>query len=337
MKKILIIHTAFIGDVILSTPLIKKIKAKYADSEITYMTTPAGKAVLENNPLINEFIVYDKKKKNKGVKAMFKILSKLRKNRYDLAVLPHRYLRTNILAYFAGIKERIGYKSSEASFLLSKKVFYKKGEHEVERLLNLIEYENFQDKEIDLYPKEKEEKTVDGIWKEYGLEDKKNIVIAPGSRWKTKMWPIEYYNDLIEKLLKNEKNRIIVVGGKEEKDLSIKSVEGLVDLRGKTSLLDLAEIIKRSDILVSNDSSPLHIASAFDTFVIAIFGATVKELGFTPWTKNSIVVENAGLYCRPCGLHGGNSCPEKHFKCMLEIKADKIYKIINEKLEKDEV
>ena len=139
------------------------------------------------------------------------------------------------------------------------------------------------------------------------------------------MWPTEYYNELIEHLNSHKNIAIIIIGGNEEKELPIKVMDDILDLRGKTSLLEVTEVVSRADILVSNDSSPLHMGAAFDTFIIAIFGATVKELGFTPWTKNSIIIENKELNCRPCGLHGGNSCPEKHFKCMLDIKPKVIY------------
>ncbi len=102
----------------------------------------------------------------------------------------------------------------------------------------------------------------------------------------------------------------------------------------KTSLLQLAQLLKKSNMVITNDSSPIHIASAFETFVFAIFGATVKELGFTPWTPNSLLVENEGLYCRPCGLHGGDKCPEGHFRCMMELTPEMVYEKVLEVLEK---
>lgn len=325
MKKILIIHTAFIGDIILSTPLIKKIKAKYQDCSIDYLTTPAGTAVLKNNPNLDKIIAYDKKKSGKGIRGILKIVKELKKENYDIAVIPHRYLRSSLIVFLAGIKIRIGYNNSEGKVFLNKKIEYLKESHEVERLLNLIDLDGFEDKKLELYPSEQDKVKVENIWKKNELNNKKVIVIAPGTKWKTKMWPSEYYNELIQRLLINENLGIVIIGGQEEKELVMIKDKRVVDLRGETSLLEVAQVISKAEILVSNDSSPLHMAAAFDTFIIAIFGATVKELGFTPWTRKSIVIENKGLYCRPCGLHGGNSCPEKHFRCMLEIKSEEVY------------
>ncbi|MGL4567356.1 MAG: glycosyltransferase family 9 protein, partial [Fusobacteriaceae bacterium] len=105
------------------------------------------------------------------------------------------------------------------------------------------------------------------------------------------------------------------------------------DLRGKTTLLQLAELLKRSEIVVTNDSSPVHIASAFkNTHIIGIFGPTVEKFGFFPWSRNSQVLEVHGLECRPCAIHGGDRCPKKHFRCMLEITPEMVYEKIEEKL-----
>ena len=88
---------------------------------------------------------------------------------------------------------------------------------------------------------------------------------------------------------------------------------------------ELAELLRRSDLLISNDSAPIHIASAFDTYILAIFGPTTRDLGFFPYSRNSTVIEHHNLPCRPCGLHGGNRCPKKHFRCMLEITPQRVY------------
>ncbi|OQY09771.1 MAG: lipopolysaccharide heptosyltransferase II [Fusobacteriia bacterium 4572_132] len=326
MKKILIIHTAFIGDIVLSTPLIRAIKEKYKNSEIYYLTTPSGKAILKNNPNLKKIISYDKNGKDKGIKKLFDLIKVIKEERFDIAIIPHRYLKSSLIAFGGKIKERIGYSNSEGQMLLTDKIKYQKNIHEVQRLLSLIEEKNVSIKKnkIELYPGKKEIKKVDEIWKKYNLKGNKVIIIAPGSKWFTKMWPIEYYNELIKKLIQDENNKVILVGGNDEKDLKLIQDEKILNLIGKTSLLELAELLKKSDLLVGNDSSPLHIASAFNTKIIAMFGATTKSLGFYPWSKNSVVLENKNLECRPCGLHGGNTCPEKHFKCMREIKPEEV-------------
>lgn len=327
MKKILIIHTAFIGDIVLSTAFIKKLKEKYKKSEISYLTTPAGGAVLKNNPFLKEIIIYDKKGKDKGLKGAFKVAKNLKEYKFDMAIIPHRYLKSSMIAYLAGIKERIGYANSEGRVLLTKQVEYQKDQHEVKRLLSLIDVKikDINEAKLEMYPSKKEKENIDRIWIEKNLKKFKIVVLAPGSKWFTKMWPTEYFNELIKLLEKQEDIKVILIGGNDEKTLDLYQGKNTINLIAKTSLLDLAELLKRSDVLVTNDSSPIHIGVCFDIKVLAIFGATVKELGFYPWSKNSLLIENEELSCRPCGLHGGKSCPEKHFKCMKEIKAERVY------------
>jgi heptosyltransferase-2 len=327
MKKILIIHTAFIGDIILSTPLIKKIKAKYIEDGcvITYVTTPAGASILKNNPDLDEIIAYDKRGTHKGWKGLFLLGKRLNYKGFDEVIIPHRYIRSSILGKLTGAPTRIGYDNASGKFLLTKKIPYDKSKHEVEKLLSFVELDNFRDTELSLFPGGVEKEKIDKVWKENNLEGKKVILIAPGSRWFTKRWPLEYFNELLKKLTRNSEYKVVIIGGQEESMFNMYTDRNIVNLCGKTSLLDVAEICRRSDLIVTNDSSPIHIASAFSNIhIIAIFGATTKELGFFPWSKNSEVLENNELDCRPCGMHGGDKCPKGHFKCMLEIKPEMV-------------
>ncbi len=333
-KKILIFHTAFIGDIVLSTAMVKKIKANNINSKITYVTTPTGKAILANNPHIDEIIAYEKRGKDKGIKGMLNLSKRLKKEKFDIAYIPHRYLRSSLVVYLAGIKERIGYSNSEGKFLLTEKISYDKSKHEVEKLLSLVKGQDLVDNSLELFPSEEDRNYIEDIWKRNKLEEKKVVAVAIGSKWNTKRWPIEYFNSLIEKLEEIEDVRVVIIGGKDELELSLKYTEKSINMINKTSLLQLAQLLKKSYMVITNDSSPIHIGSAFDTFVFAIFGATVKELGFTPWTSNSLVVENEGLYCRPCGLHGGNECPEGHFRCMMELTPELVFERVLEVLEK---
>ena len=331
MKKILIIHTAFIGDIILSTPLIKKLKEanKEEGCSITYVTTPAGATLLKNNPDLEEVIAYDKRGANKGLKGLFLLGKRLNYKGFDEVIILHRYLRSSVLGKLTGAPIRIGYDNASGKFLLTKKIHYDKSKHEVEKILSFVDVENFNDTKLSLYPGEVEKEKIDEIWKMNNLKDKKIILIASGSKWFTKRWPLEYFNELLKKLVKNSDYRIILIGGQEESMFNMYTDKNIINLCGKTSLLDAAEICSRSDLIVTNDSSPIHIASAFENIhIIAIFGATTKELGFFPWSKNSEVLENNELDCRPCGLHGGEKCPKGHFKCMLEIKSELVYEKI---------
>ena len=320
---ILIIHTAFIGDIVLSTALVSKVKEKYPDSNIYYLTTPLGKEILKNNPKIKEVIVYDKKGKDKGIAAFISFVRKIRKLKIDVCLTPHRYLRSSILSLLSGASIRVGYDIASLAFVYNKKIKYDKTKHEVEKLLSFID-DNTKRYKLEMYPSEKDKIKIDTLLKKLS-DNKKIILIAPGSKWFTKKWPEEYFRILIQNLVKRDDLLIVITGGKEEKEIELNLDSKVLDLRGEITLLELAELTKRAILVVSNDSAPIHITSAFpDTRIIGIFGPTVKEFGFFPWSKNSKVFEINGLYCRPCAIHGGNSCPEKHFRCMREITPDLI-------------
>ncbi len=333
--RILIIHTAFIGDIVLSTPLIKKLRDTYPKAEISYLTTPVGASILRNNPYLTHIIEYDKRGEHRGLKGFWSIAKKLKMEAYNLVITPHRYLRSTFLTFLTGAPIRRGYDNATASFLYNEKFHYDKNKHEVEKLLSFVPKNEGKRYEIELFPSELEKEKVDSLLQ--GAKEKM-VVIAPGSKWFTKKWPLEYFNRVIKDLEKRDEVTVVIIGGREELLLNIPLSKNSIDLRGKTTLLELAEVISRAKIVLTNDSSPIHIASAFPKVkILAIFGPTVKELGFFPWSNNSKVFQVENLECRPCSLHGGNSCPKKHFKCMLDIKPEAILEEINKSLESEEI
>ena len=337
MKKIriLIIHTAFIGDIVLSTPLIKKLRDTYPKAEITYLTTLVGASILRNNPHLNHIIEYDKRGEHKGIKGFWVIAKKLKMEAYNLVITPHRYLRSTFLTFLTGAPIRRGYDSAAASFLYNERVHYDKSKHEVEKLLSFVPKDEGKRYEIEIFPTELEVEKVDKLLEK---RREKVVVVAPGSKWFTKKWPLEYFNRVIKELEKREDTTVVVVGGKEEMFFNMPLANTTIDLRGKTTLLELAEVIRRADIVLTNDSSPIHIASAFPNVrILALFGPTVEKFGFFPWSKNSEVFQVEGLECRPCSIHGGDSCPKKHFKCMLDIKPEMVLERIESILESENI
>ncbi|MBM6691115.1 glycosyltransferase family 9 protein [Fusobacterium mortiferum] len=333
--RILIIHTAFIGDIVLSTPLIKKLRDTYPKAEITYLTTPVGASILRNNPHLNHIIEYDKRGEHKGIKGFWAIAKKLKMEAYNLVITPHRYLRSTFLTFLTGAPIRRGYDSAAASFLYNERVHYDKSKHEVEKLLSFVPKDEGKRYEIEIFPTELEVEKVDKLLEK---RREKVVVVAPGSKWFTKKWPLEYFNRVIKELEKREDTTVVVVGGKEEMFFNMPLANTTIDLRGKTTLLELAEVIRRADIVLTNDSSPIHIASAFPNVrILALFGPTVEKFGFFPWSKNSEVFQVEGLECRPCSIHGGDSCPKKHFKCMLDIKPEMVLERIESILESENI
>ena len=336
--KILIIHTAFIGDIVLSTPLIQKIKDKYPDSQIDYMTLSGNKSIISNNPNLHDIIIYDKKDKDKGIKGFFRILKVVKNNRYDLAIIPHRFIRSILLAKMAGIKKTVGFDVATGSFLLDEKRHYDMSKHEVERLLDLIDYKGKR-VPLGIYPSKEDMDKIDGLLK--GKNYKNLITIAPGSQRPEKIWPINKYDELIKRLSESKENLIVVTGGKAEKTLDLKSVctENVTDLRGEISLLEFAALLSKSDIIISNDSAPIHIGSAFEKpFVIGIFGPGKKSLGFFPWAEKSNVIEDNTFFENNIATEykGKYQYSKDYFKEIPEITVDRVYEEVVKRLEEKE-
>jgi glycosyl transferase family 9 len=299
--KILIIHTAFIGDIVLSTPLIQKLKDLYPKSKIDYLTLPTNQSVLYNNPNLNEIILYDKKGKDKGIKGFLKVLKILKQKKYDYAVIPHRFIKSILLAKLAKIPDIVGFDVATGSSLLDKKVHYDMKKHEVERLLNLVEYEG-EKIPVRIYPAKENFVKIEKMLKNSGYTGKKEqklILVAPGSQRPKKMWPIEKYREIIERLKKNKNYFIGITGSKSEKELPLnfEKDKNVIDFRGEISLVEFGALISKADVVVGNDSSPIHIASGFEKpFVIGIFGPGKRSLGFFPWTEKSNVIEDNEFY-----------------------------------------
>ena len=299
--KILIIHTAFIGDIVLSTPLIQKLKDLYPKSEIDYLTLPTNQSVLYNNPNLNEIILYDKKGKDKGIKGFLRILKILKQKKYDYAVIPHRFIKSILLAKLAKIPDIVGFDVATGSSLLDKKVHYDMKKHEVERLLNLVGYEG-KKIPVRIYPAKENFVKIEKMLKNSGYTGKKEqklILVAPGSQRPEKMWPLEKYREVIQKLKKNENYFIGITGSKSEKELPLnfEKDKNIIDFRGEISLVEFGALISKADVVVGNDSSPIHIASGFEKpFVIGIFGPGKRSLGFFPWTEKSNVIEDNEFY-----------------------------------------
>ncbi|WP_457622934.1 glycosyltransferase family 9 protein [Persephonella sp.] len=324
--KIVVWQTAFLGDLILTTPLIKTLKKNLTDSEIHIITKPFGKDVFKNNPFIDKVIIFDKKSMS-----TFSLIKKLRGEGYNLALSPHRSHRAAYSLYLSKIKKRIGFDRAGFSFLYTDLVEHRfDGIHEIDRNLKLLEkIENYSSFKLFREPEIFLSEDEDLYYEKYKLDRKGYIAVAPGSKWETKRWTVEGFIKVIEKLLL-EKNPVVIVGSNEEKDTSKQIIEGLnvkgevYDLTGKTSLRELFSVIKNSKLLISNDSAPVHIAVAFNTPVVDIYGPTVTDFGFYPY-RNGVVIEAEDVTCRPCGLHGHKKCPTGTFECMKKISPDMVY------------
>ncbi len=327
-KRILIIQTAFIGDVVLSLPLLQVLRKKFPSAKIDFMLIPKTAELLKNHPDVNDVIIFDKKGKDKGLKGMIKMIRLISRGNYDVAFILQRHFRSAVIPLLAGVKVRVGFDKSAFKFLYSHVVEYRQI-HEIERNLSLLEPFGIkiETKEIpNLYPSEDEKNYIDRL---ISNVNSKIVCIAPGSVWATKRWLKERFAELTKLLVKGG-FVVVLIGGKEDFKLceeikNMCSSENVFNFCGMLSLLQSAELIRRSMLLVSNDSAPMHIAVAMRTPVVAIFGSTVPEFGFYPYGERDKIVQVENLYCRPCGIHGRKECPEKHFNCMKLIETERVY------------
>ncbi len=318
-KKILIVQTAFIGDVIIITPLIKAVKKLYSNALLDVMVIPQTAGVLEHNPNINEIILFDKRK-NKII-SFIKTLLLLKKNKYDVAITPHSSVTTALLLKYAKIKIRVGYDRWSAAKHLTHKVPHPDGIHKTVKNLSLLSLftEKVFSNQTELFPTITMIEKANNLLSEIKTKSNKSVAIAPGSVWFTKKWPTEYYKILAEQLVENNFG-VVLIGSKDEKEICDKVLptKNGINLAGDLSLLESAAVIKKCDLMICNDSGALHIANAMQTDVFAFFGPTVQSIGYFPFRKNDFVFERE-MECRPCGSHGGKSCHLEHHECMKKI------------------
>lgn len=326
-KNILIIQTAFAGDVILTLPVLEAIKEKYVEVKISFLCIPETSNILQNNPFVDEVILYDKKNSQKGILQFKKLLKYIKGKNFDLIISPHRSLRSTMLSYLSKVKNTISFDTSAYSSKYRTRVIYNKNVHEIVRNLSLLAPIGIVKNEIvppKLFPLKDDFYFISELLKSFNIsEDEKFVTMAPGSVWFTKTFPEEKFIKLLG-ILNNFNVKVILIGGEDDYGLCAKikvlsKNYKVYNFAGKLTYLQSAELISRSCALVTNDSAPLHIANAVGTRVLAIFGATIPEFGFYPYGKDDKVFQINGLKCKPCGIHGGNKCPVKTFDCMKNI------------------
>jgi heptosyltransferase-2 len=320
--KILLIQTAFIGDVILVTPLIEKLHRYYPAAQLDVMLRRGNEGLLAGNPHVSKLWIWDKKQGK--YKSLFALLKKVRREKYDLLVNLQRFASTGIFTALAGAKSTVGFDKNPLSFLFGKRVKHLigSGTHEVQRNLQLIAHLTDSEPEMPkLYPQPADYETVE----KYNTAP--YITISPTSVWFTKQFPIAKWNELIS--LINSNLKIFLLGGKADREACEQLVQTTngraVNLAGELTFLQSAALMRNAAMNYVNDSAPMHIASAMNAPTTAVFCSTVPAFGFGPLAKNSRVVEvDEKLDCRPCGLHGRKACPKKHFRCAYDIDVKKM-------------
>jgi heptosyltransferase II len=316
----LVIQTSFLGDVVLTTPLLTHLAAQ---GPVDVVTTPAGGALLQQHPAVRRVITYDKRGAQQGVRGLRALAAELRTQQYGVAYLAQGSWRSAALAWLARIPTRVGFDSSGGALLYTTRVAYRRELHHAERLFRLAATDvSIPVRAPSLVPRDADRAAVTALLATAPFGAAPFIAVAPGSVWATKRWP--EFAALVAELPVDY--GVVVVGGAEDRTLAqamaASAPDRVLDATGQLSLLASAELIGRAAAVVTNDSLPQHLASAMGTPTVTIYGPTLPAFGFGPLAPRRAIVEHApGLECRPCSAHGPQRCPRGHFRCMREITA----------------
>lgn len=320
MKQFLLIQTAFLGDVILATPVISELAQIYPGCTIDVLVRKGNESLLAGNPHVREVMVLDKKQGK--YRSLRLLLRKIKAARYDEVINLHRFASTGILTAFSGAPSRVGFDKNPLSFMYTRKVRHSlDGRHEVERNLECIAHHGAQKlRRPELYP------SAENYGKVRTFVKSPYYCLAPASVWFTKQLPGDKWIELGKAL--SAKGTVYLIGGPSDHDLceNIRSAIGAANcenVAGQFSLLESAALMQGAQRNYVNDSGPMHICSAMNAPVTAFYCSTVPAFGFGPLSKDSEIRETPlELECRPCGLHGYKACPKGHFKCATTIALD---------------
>ncbi|MBR9976114.1 MAG: glycosyltransferase family 9 protein [Bacteroidetes bacterium] len=373
---ILLIQTAFAGDLVLTIPLIDDIAERYPDAPIDVLCIPSTVALLAGHPRIRHRIGYDKRRQQPSLLSLMRSLAR---ERYGLCISPHRSLRSALLAWATRAPRRITFDRSAGRLMFTDTVPYRDDLHEVERNRSLLAAEGASQPPLRrprLFPTAEDHSAATRFFSsEHG---QRNLVcIAPGSVWATKRWREEGFAEVAAQL--GRIFRVVLVGGAEDRmlceririaattsgrdiaasdrdagasdrdagasgrdagasgrdagasgrdagasDRDAGGIPDVINAAGELGFLASASLIGRATVLISNDSAPVHLASAMGTPVVEIYGATVPAFGFSPYGVPHRIVQLEGLDCRPCAIHGGPRCPLGTFACMRDLDAEQV-------------
>lgn len=331
MNNILIVRLDRIGDVVLSTPVFKAVRDAYPESHIAVMVRPYSREIVEGNPYINEVIVYDKKGPENSFAGNIKFIMGLRKKKFDAAIILHPTARTHLIAFLAGIPERIGY-DKKMGFLLTRRIPHTKQfglRHEIDYTLGLLRYIGIKPERHPLYMpvrKESEERIKD-LFSRAGISDEDTVVaINPSASCPSKRWSAERFAKLSDVLADRYNAKIIILSDRSDKVFGDRTASFMakpsLNLSGRTTVGELAGVLKRSKLFISNDSGPVHIACALGVPVVAIFGRSDRGLSPQRWgpsgEKDIVIHKNVG--CEVCLAHNCNI----GFRCLEAVSVEDV-------------
>ncbi len=333
-QRILVVRTDRLGDVLLSTPVVKALRQKFPQTYISMMVSPYTKDVLDGNLALDEVITFDKDVKNsQSWWGAFKFAMVLRKKKFDLVIVLHPTIRMHLLTFLAGIPKRLGY-DRKFGFLLTDRISHTKQygqKHESEYALDLVRYLGIEpfDKTLLMPIKQESEEWVKTLFRQAQIKDSdKLLVIHPTASCLSRIWPAERFAEVADKLVGQYGFKVIIVSGSKDAQKAGEVVKNMrtkaLDLSGKISISQLASLLKRCQLFISTDSGPMHIASALGIPVITIFGRSQAGLSPQRWgplgEKSRVLYKTVG--CTICLAH---NC-QKDFACLKATTVEDVLK-----------
>ena len=342
--RVLIIQTAFLGDMILTLPLLDVLRSSGVVSRLTVVAAPAGARFLETQGLVDAIIEFDKRGADGGPMGTLRAARAARASGADSVLVPHRSFRSAVIAVLTGARRRIGFDESGGRALLTQTVPYRKHGHEIERIASLARALGVALPQGRIpfrvrVPEDADRRLLERFGPQIGVRPDADAagrvaLLAPGSRWPTKRWPADRYAALADRLAEDGLT-VTLVGADEDRgvaaDVASRTRVDLLDLSGRLDLGEWLALVARSAVLVSNDSAAAHVAAGIGVPVVAVFGPTVPEQGFAPYSDGARIA-SAMLDCRPCGRHGSVRCARGTLQCMTDIGIEAVHRDVLELL-----
>ncbi len=344
VRNILLVPKGFIGDLVLTSPVIEAIKRDNPSARLCVLVTPNFAEYIRRDVHVDEVLVFDRHGEFSGWRGLKRFSQKIREKNFAVAYSFHRSPRTSVLLAMAGIPERVGYTDAIGAFLYTRRVPRTARCHEVIRNLELVRAELSEDTSLELARLQKAGPTP--VTERFSLRvpdvspdevsvivsgvmecHKPIVVLAPGSAWETKRWSASGYREIAREMVARG-NRVVVVGSSADQDVCAEVCQDggadVINLCGRTTLFELLFVIGGARAIVCNDSVALHIASARHTPTVVIFCATSPLFGFGPWKNRAVVVEKGDLFCKPCRRHGSHRCPTGTMACMKGVSTEMV-------------